>query len=72
VIGRTPLSAFVCLALLAGYDGAGAESNRQAGAGGCAAQCRDQHNRCRIATKGSPSCDAQLQACLQGCLSRRS
>jgi hypothetical protein len=37
----------------------------------CAAQCYAQHNQCRIATKGSPSCDAQLTACLRGCASRR-
>jgi len=34
----------------------------------CAGQCRAHHNQCRIQTKGSPSCDAQLQACLQSCL----
>jgi hypothetical protein len=33
----------------------------------CAAACRAAHNDCRIATKGSPSCDAQFQACLQDC-----
>jgi hypothetical protein len=37
----------------------------------CAAQCYAQHNQCRMATKGSPSCDAQLTACLRGCSSRR-
>ena len=37
----------------------------------CAAQCYGQHNQCRLATKGSPSCDAQLTACLRGCASRR-
>lgn len=37
----------------------------------CAAQCYAQHNQCRMATKGSPSCDAQLTACLRGCASRR-
>jgi hypothetical protein len=38
---------------------------------GCAANCRAQHNQCRIATKGSPSCDAQLQACMQRCIPTR-
>ena len=33
----------------------------------CAGQCRARHNQCRIQTKGSPSCDGQLQACLQSC-----
>jgi hypothetical protein len=37
----------------------------------CAANCRAQHNQCRIATKGSPSCDAQLQACMQRCIPTR-
>lgn len=37
-------------------------------ANACAGNCRDAHNQCRIRTKNSPSCDAQLQACLQGCL----
>jgi hypothetical protein len=34
----------------------------------CAPSCRDRHNQCRLQTKGAPSCDAQLQACLQSCL----
>lgn len=37
----------------------------------CAAQCYAQHNQCRMATKGSASCDAQLTACLRGCAGRR-
>ena len=36
----------------------------------CVAACRAAHSDCRIRSKGSPSCDAQLQACLQGCLKR--
>lgn len=39
-------------------------------ANACAAGCRQQHNQCRIATKGSSSCDARLQQCLQSCLRR--
>ena len=34
----------------------------------CAGQCRAHHNQCRLQTKGSPSCDAELQDCLQRCL----
>jgi len=34
----------------------------------CAGQCRARHNQCRLQTKGSPSCDAQLQGCLQSCI----
>lgn len=37
----------------------------------CIAQCRAAHSQCRVATRGSPSCDGQLQGCLQGCLRRR-
>jgi len=37
----------------------------------CVAQCRAAHSQCRVATKNSSSCDAQLQSCLQTCLSRR-
>jgi hypothetical protein len=36
----------------------------------CVAACRAAHNSCRIASKGSPSCDAQFQACIQGCTRR--
>ena len=37
----------------------------------CVSQCRNAHNQCRISTKGSPSCDAQLQSCLDSCRPRR-
>ncbi len=48
---------------------------RGAGAGlvvanSCAAQCRAEHNKCRIRTKGDRSCDAALNACLQSCRQR--
>lgn len=33
----------------------------------CVQQCRSDHNQCRIKTKGSPSCDSQLQACMDSC-----
>lgn len=36
----------------------------------CASACRSAYNDCRIATKGSSSCDAQYQSCLQGCVKR--
>jgi hypothetical protein len=36
----------------------------------CIAQCRAQHNQCRMTSRGSSSCDAQLQSCLQSCLRR--
>ena len=40
-------------------------------ANSCQQSCRAQWNQCRIATKGSSSCDAQLQACMQACIPRR-
>ena len=40
-------------------------------ANACAQRCYAQHNQCRIATKGSPSCDAQLTSCLRSCSARK-
>lgn len=40
-------------------------------ANSCVSGCHAAHSQCRIATKGSSSCDAQLRGCLQGCISRR-
>jgi hypothetical protein len=57
-----PASALVLGLLLAGTTPVSANA--------CAASCRAQHNQCRIQTKGSPACDARLQACLQGCLKK--
>lgn len=39
--------------------------------GSCTEICRAQYNQCRIATKGSPSCDAQFAACMQRCIASR-
>ena len=36
----------------------------------CVSSCRSAHSDCRLRTKGSASCDAQLQSCLQSCLKR--
>jgi hypothetical protein len=58
---RTLLAAGVLAASLASAQPAAAD---------CASACRNQHNQCRIATKGSPSCDAQLTQCLRGCRGR--
>ena len=38
--------------------------------GSCPGACLAQYNQCRIATKGSPSCDQQYQRCLQKCVRR--
>jgi hypothetical protein len=37
----------------------------------CASLCRQRHNQCRIATRGAPRCDADLQRCLKGCLATK-
>lgn len=39
--------------------------------GACTAGCRAQYAQCRIATKGSPSCDAQFAACMRSCINSR-
>jgi hypothetical protein len=38
----------------------------------CATTCQTEHDRCRIQRKGSPSCDAERQACLEKCLQKKS
>lgn len=40
-------------------------------ANSCADGCRAAHNQCRIANKGSPSCDAALTRCLSGCTGKK-
>jgi hypothetical protein len=40
-------------------------------AGACTANCRTHQNHCRIATKGSPTCDAHFAACMRGCIEER-
>lgn len=37
----------------------------------CASVCQSQHDQCRVQTKGSPSCDAARQRCLQTCLASK-
>jgi hypothetical protein len=57
------------LAAGAGVIVAGATSNTACAQGNaCVASCRAAHSQCRIATKGSASCDAQLQACVHACV----
>jgi hypothetical protein len=40
-------------------------------ANSCQQSCRASWNQCRIQNKGSPSCDGQLQSCMQACIPRR-
>ncbi len=42
----------------------------RAAADGCAAGCRSAYNQCRIATKGSSSCEAAFTRCMQSCRKR--
>jgi hypothetical protein len=37
----------------------------------CASTCQARHDQCRVATKGSPSCDSERQQCLQACLASK-
>ena len=37
----------------------------------CANACQAEHNKCRVNTKGSPSCDAARQRCLQTCIANK-
>lgn len=67
---RTKLVASLRLAIVAGGLGL-ALAATEAGANSCQQSCRAAWNQCRIATKGSPSCDAQLQACMASCLPKR-
>jgi hypothetical protein len=38
--------------------------------GGCGEGCRSAYNQCRIATKGSPTCEAAFTSCMQQCIKR--
>lgn len=67
---RTKLVAQLRLALALGGLGLVLAAT-EAGANSCQQSCRAAWNQCRIATKGSPSCDAQLQACMASCLPKR-
>jgi hypothetical protein len=57
----------VFAALLAG---AGLFSIDRASANACGSACQKAYNQCRIATKGSPSCEAQYTQCMQRCRKR--
>lgn len=56
------------LALIAGlYAASLVAVTGPASANQCASACYAAHSQCRVSTKGSPSCDAQLSRCLSGC-----
>jgi len=45
-------------------------ASERAVADSCGAACRNAYNQCRIATKGSSSCEAQFTSCMQRCRSK--
>lgn len=53
------LSVFVVFASVPGWN--------EAHAGSCPKACYSQYNKCRIVSKGAPSCDGDLTRCLRGC-----
>ena len=55
------------MALLAGVALLGAQP---VAADDCGASCRNSYNQCRIATKGSASCESQFTSCMQHCRSK--
>ena len=63
------LGAALALAAVAGL--AGDPACAQVESSSCRSTCLAQYNQCRISTKGSPSCDAQYQSCLQACIAQR-
>ncbi len=77
-IATVPRRCLILLALLtAGLASAGEAVSQGGGVmlaqgnPSCIAQCRAAHSQCRVATRGSPSCDGQLQGCLNSCLRKK-
>jgi hypothetical protein len=52
-------------------DAAGLSGAQIAESTSCASACQAAHDRCRVLRKGSPSCDAERQGCLEKCLQKR-
>ena len=61
-------AALVLCAALLGLAGDSGAVWAQSQSASCRGMCLAQYNQCRIATKGSPTCDAQYQSCLQACI----
>jgi hypothetical protein len=68
-LGKLIMLALLAAVLLGSVPEVACVALAQSGA--CTSACRSQYNQCRIATKGSPSCDAQFAACMQRCISSR-
>lgn len=73
VIDRKSLWALAAVAAVAAILAAsGLIPTRPAEAeGGCGESCRAAYNQCRIATKGSATCEAAFTSCMQTCIKRR-
>lgn len=69
--GAMIMKSAVAVVALFGFFTFGEANVELAQADQCVSQCRSAHNQCRISTKGSPSCDAQLQSCMDGCRAKR-
>jgi hypothetical protein len=67
-INRIALAAALAAAMLVGPGGDIGCVHAQSPT--CRSTCLASYNQCRLATKGSPACDAQYQACLQACVAR--
>ncbi len=39
-------------------------------ADGCGSRCKDDYSQCRMATKGSESCEKKFTKCLQRCIKK--
>jgi len=59
--------ALATLAVAAALLAFGLLSIDRAAANACGAACRNAYNQCRIATKGSSSCEAAYTNCVQSC-----
>jgi hypothetical protein len=73
VIDRRSLWALAAVAVVAALLAvSGLVATRPAEAeGGCGESCRSAYNQCRIATKGSSTCEATFTSCMQTCIKRR-
>jgi hypothetical protein len=58
------------LLAVAGGTGIAVTGATPAAANACNSGCLAAFNRCRIRTNNSPSCRAQLQACVRRCIRR--
>lgn len=62
------VAAGVAAALVAGL---GLIPVEKVAADNCGARCRNAYNQCRIATKGSQSCESLFTRCMQGCRGKK-